>query len=103
MKQVGIRELKARLSQYLREVAAGELIEVTDRGKVVAELRPPGSGAFESIYEARFRQMVREGRLLPASRQPGPGAFESPIRPLPRGTVRNILDELREERHLPGN
>ena len=42
MKAVGIRELKARLSQYIREVRRGEVVLVTDRGEVVAELRQPG-------------------------------------------------------------
>ena len=39
--KVGIRELKNRLSHYLRRLReAGESIYVTDRGEVVAELRP---------------------------------------------------------------
>jgi antitoxin (DNA-binding transcriptional repressor) of toxin-antitoxin stability system len=39
VKAVAVKELKNRLSQYLREVALGEVVLVTDRGKVVAELR----------------------------------------------------------------
>ncbi|MGH7857687.1 MAG: type II toxin-antitoxin system Phd/YefM family antitoxin [Candidatus Binatia bacterium] len=41
MKAVAVKELKNRLSAYLREVAGGETVLVTDRGKVVAELRRP--------------------------------------------------------------
>jgi len=41
MKAVGVRELKNRLSEYLRLVRKGEKILVTDRGEVVAELRQP--------------------------------------------------------------
>jgi len=41
MKAVAVRELKSRLSAYLREVAAGEVVLVTDRGRVVAEFRQP--------------------------------------------------------------
>jgi hypothetical protein len=41
MKAVGIRELKNRLSEYLRFMQGGEEVLVTDRGKVVAELRQP--------------------------------------------------------------
>jgi antitoxin (DNA-binding transcriptional repressor) of toxin-antitoxin stability system len=38
---VGTRELKNRLSHYLRRIReAGESIYVTDRGEVIAELRP---------------------------------------------------------------
>lgn len=43
MRAVGIRELKNRLSEYLRQVQQGERVLVTDRGKVIAELRPPGA------------------------------------------------------------
>ena len=41
MKEVGIRELKNRLSEYIRLVREGEVVMVTDRGEVVAELRAP--------------------------------------------------------------
>lgn len=37
---VGIRELKQRLSEYLDKVAAGEVIRVTDRGRPKALLTP---------------------------------------------------------------
>jgi antitoxin (DNA-binding transcriptional repressor) of toxin-antitoxin stability system len=43
MRAIGIRELKNKLSEYVRLVEAGESVLVTDRGRVVAELRPPGS------------------------------------------------------------
>ena len=39
MRVVGIRELKNRLSEYLRMVRGGEDILITDRGEVIAELR----------------------------------------------------------------
>jgi antitoxin (DNA-binding transcriptional repressor) of toxin-antitoxin stability system len=44
MKTVAVKELKNRLSSYRREVTAGEVVLVTDRGRVVAELRQPSSG-----------------------------------------------------------
>ena len=53
MRSVGIRELKNRLSEYLRRVRAGEEVLVTDRGEVVAELRLP-------------RAKVRDGGLDPS-------------------------------------
>ncbi len=37
--RVGTKELKNRLSHYVRRVRAGELVEITDRGTVVAEIR----------------------------------------------------------------
>jgi prevent-host-death family protein len=42
MKTVGLRELKNRLGEYVRQVRSGEGVAVTDRGEVVAELLPPG-------------------------------------------------------------
>ena len=45
MKTVGVRELKNRLSEYLRQVRSGESVLVTDRGEVIAEFSPPqGAG-----------------------------------------------------------
>jgi len=37
---VGTRELKNRLSQYLRRVKAGETIVITERGKPVGQIVP---------------------------------------------------------------
>jgi antitoxin (DNA-binding transcriptional repressor) of toxin-antitoxin stability system len=39
MKTVGIKRLKARLSEYLRAVKRGAVVVVTDRDQGVAELR----------------------------------------------------------------
>ena len=41
MTTVGIRELKNCLSAYLRRVADGERVTVTDRGRPVAVIAPP--------------------------------------------------------------
>lgn len=43
MTTVGIRELKAHLSHYLRLVDAGEKVLVTDRGREVAVIEAPGA------------------------------------------------------------
>jgi prevent-host-death family protein len=40
MASVGVRELRQRASELLRRVEAGETIEVTDRGRLVAILAP---------------------------------------------------------------
>jgi prevent-host-death family protein len=48
MKAIGIRELRQRASAVLRQVANGETFEVTDRGRAVARLGPPGN---ESVVE----------------------------------------------------
>ena len=40
MSTVGIRELKSRLTRYLRQTKQGEEIVVTERGKPIALLTP---------------------------------------------------------------
>ena len=40
MKQVGIAELKSRLSEFLRVVQGGESIAVLDRNRAVAHIVP---------------------------------------------------------------
>ncbi|MBI1944400.1 MAG: type II toxin-antitoxin system prevent-host-death family antitoxin [Deltaproteobacteria bacterium] len=45
---VGVRELKQRLSEYLERAARGEVIQVTDRGEPKAILGPlPGTSHLE--------------------------------------------------------
>jgi prevent-host-death family protein len=45
---VGVRELKARLSEILRRVQDGEAVTVTDRGRPVARLVPAETDALET-------------------------------------------------------
>jgi len=64
MKAVNLRELKNRLSGYVREVRAGEVILVTDRGEVVAELRPPLGGAqVVTRLDAILARLAQEGKV----------------------------------------
>jgi prevent-host-death family protein len=63
MKSVGIRELKNRLSEYVREVRSGEAVLVTDRGEVVAELIPPGRSGQEPGVPSALVALARRGQL----------------------------------------
>ena len=45
MSTVALYEAKNRLSELIDRVLAGEVIEITRRGKVVAQLAPPAAGA----------------------------------------------------------
>jgi antitoxin (DNA-binding transcriptional repressor) of toxin-antitoxin stability system len=65
MKAVAVRELKNRLSAYLREVARGEVVLVTDRGRVVAELRRPTGQVPLSTVEQALERLHAEGVLTP--------------------------------------
>jgi prevent-host-death family protein len=44
MTSVGVRELRQRASELLRQVERGETIEITDRGRPVALLSPLPAG-----------------------------------------------------------
>lgn len=60
VQQVGVRELRQNLSQYLERVAAGERFEVTDRNLPVAILAPlPGRSS-------TLERLIAEGRVVPA-------------------------------------
>lgn len=59
MDQVGVRELRRQASAILRRVAAGETVEVTDRGRPVAIL--------VKTMPAGLLKLEREGLLRRAS------------------------------------
>jgi antitoxin (DNA-binding transcriptional repressor) of toxin-antitoxin stability system len=98
MTTVGIRELKGKLSAYLRMVKAGEVVQVTDRGQVVAELRLPTADGGPTSYP-RLNQLIREGVVRSGRTEPPVGLYALDERPdLPAGTALEILEELRGER-----
>jgi len=97
MKAVGVRELKAHLSRYLREVRAGEVILVTDRGHVVAELRAPGPATTaESEADRALRRLADTGALRIGEAHDKHVYQKSPLRAR-SGTARTLLGEEREE------
>ena len=63
MESAGVAQLKARLSEYLSRVKAGEEVLVRDRGKPVARLVPVGAWYVpdNEAEHARLRAMEREG------------------------------------------
>lgn len=87
MERVGVRELRRQASAILRRVAAGESVEVTDRGRPVAVL--------VRALPAGIVRLEREGLLRPAE---GDLLDVRPVRP-PRGARRpsEVVAEGREE------
>lgn len=79
MRAVGLKALKNRLSEYVRLAASGEVILVTDRERVVAELVPPASGRALRPDDATLAEIVRKGWLTPAL---GGGDGPPPRRPV---------------------
>jgi prevent-host-death family protein len=81
---VGVRELKRRLSDYLERAARGEIIQVTDRGRPKAILAPLPHGP-------RLEQGIAEGWIRSGST----------VRPRParrHPSARRVLDLLAEDR-----
>jgi prevent-host-death family protein len=64
MRTVGIRELKNRLSRYIREVRSGQIVAVTDRGEVVAELRPPSDLQSGAMIDPALARLVNRNLLI---------------------------------------
>jgi len=96
MRAVAVKELKNRLSSYLREVAQGEIILVTDRGRVVAELRRPTSEMLATPSEQALARLHGEGVLTPGLPQDARAYRRSRIR-FP-GDSQSLLDAERSDR-----
>lgn len=95
MKTSGIRDVKNRLSAYIRMVEHGERVAITHRGRVVAELGPP-THATDDEAQAELRRRARAGavRLGAPNR---PDVYPRPLRRLPTRVVQDLLDEVRGE------
>ena len=99
MKAVGVKVLKARLSEYLRLVKAGETVLVTERDEVVAELRPSRRAARPaSDHEEILDALAEAGEITRASLDTAGWTWRPRGLGLPAGTARRLLDELRAER-----
>ncbi len=97
MKAVGVRDLKNRLSAFLRDVRAGETVLVTDRGEVVAELGPPGSHAARTDIPPGLQALARKG-LATIGAPNGAAAYRRFPRVLKPGRLAVLLDEERGDR-----
>jgi prevent-host-death family protein len=93
MISTGIRELKNKLSHYVRQIEAGKRVAVTAHGRVVAELVPPGAGAGRS---SRYEELVAAGVIVPAAEHDVAPPEWPDIR-LARGTVAELIDSDRGE------
>lgn len=96
MKTVGLRELKNRLSEYVRHVRAGHRVLVTDRGQVVAELRSPNAAGEAPDRYPGLASLVRRGSLMLGAPN-SPSLYPSLPQVLPPGTAQRLLDEERRE------
>ena len=82
MTDVGVRDLKQHLSEYLDRAEAGEVVRVTDRGRPKAMLVPlPG--------RLRLDEGIAQGWVTPASSR----LRKAPARLQARRPVLDVLDE----------
>lgn len=95
MKTVGVRELKDKLSEYIRKASKGESVLVTDRGEVVAELSPPGAQAADPSIPAALVALARVGQVDLGAKG---DAKLYPELPRPRHMRLSVADMLNEER-----
>ena len=58
---MGLKVLKNKLSEYVRLAAGGEVVLITDRDRVVAELVPPRLGRAEWVSDSQLADAVRQG------------------------------------------
>jgi len=93
MRAVGLKTLKNKLSEYVRLVANGETVLVTDRDRVVAELTPPREGRSAMLADAMLADALRRGWVTP------PALVDAG--PPPRKPVlafRDLMEELQRDR-----
>ncbi len=84
---VGIREARAHFSECLRRVSQGEVVTITDRGRVTAHLVPPN-------YLSNVDLGLSEGWITPPEKR-------GPLPTVPRyqasASVAALLDDDRAE------
>jgi prevent-host-death family protein len=88
--RIGVRELNQQTSQVLDRVRAGEVVEITDRGVPVAEIRPVGR------ERSALARMESEGQLNPPTIDAGVLQTLS-LRPVDDVNVADLLAADREE------
>ncbi len=87
--RVGVRDLKDKLSSYVKRAHGGEHIVITDRGTAVAKLVPA------DVPEG-FARLVPEGPLVP----PRAPRHLNAVRPvLGRAVGRRVLQQILQDRH----
>ncbi len=94
---VGIRELKNKLSQYLRYVQQGDDVVVTDRGRIVAEIRAPGSPRNLPDYPRLVERAERGDARMGQPNRPDLYTLMGPVAG-PPGLAALLLAEERGER-----
>lgn len=90
MTRVGVRALKDHLSEYLRRVAEGERIVITDRGEPLAALSP-----IQETDDARWGWSLVRERLARWSGGKPRGGARTPVLKGKKTTSEMVLEDRR--------
>ncbi|MCI0673495.1 MAG: type II toxin-antitoxin system prevent-host-death family antitoxin [Myxococcaceae bacterium] len=93
MRSVTLETLRNRLSEYVRLASEGEVVLITVRDRVVAELVPPRETRADLVADAVLAKLVRQGLMTPALYPPSP-----PPRLPGVAKLRDVLAELDADR-----
>ena len=86
---IGIRELRAHLSAYIRRVKAGETVIITDRGRPVGRIVPYGQSLEDRVDALELAGLISwNGQKLPQ--------FEPTVRIQGNRAIADLLLEDRE-------
>jgi prevent-host-death family protein len=88
MLRVGIRELKNKLSEYIKKVDLGETIIVTHRNKDIAMIEPIEPFDYKEIYP-----LIKEKKVIWNGSKPG-----NINKPIKTKTTKKISDFVIEDR-----
>ena len=81
--EVGVRELKQHLSDYLDRAERGQIITITERGRPKVQLVPLAGGV------DRLAEGIAEGWITPAAK---PGSLGAPKRFRSSEPITDVLD-----------
>ena len=84
--QVGVRALQQHASEVVRRVAAGETLEITDRGRPVAQLVPLRASTLQHLFAAGLARHAKH-RLVD---------LPEPLPAVPGLSLSDLLAEQRE-------
>jgi prevent-host-death family protein len=94
MKIVGIRQLKDKLSNYIKSAREGEVVLVTDRGEAVAEICPLGYAAPQRDVPPALLELARQRRAILGAPN-DPELYPKVPALLPEESSARLLGELR--------
>ena len=93
MRSVGLKVLKNKLSEYVRIAAGGEVVLVTDRDRVVAQLGPPRAGRSLFVADSLLADALRAGFVTPPTLAGDAAPARNPVMKL-----RDLLKDLQRDR-----